>query len=83
MLFNDLREFIKKAEEIGESQLIEGADCDPDIGALTELLQDEPEPKLLLFDRIKGYPPGEIESEPSGARTLHHLIKSQVLCQLS
>jgi integrase len=26
---------------------------------------------------------GEVESEPSGARTLHHLIKSQVLYQLS
>ncbi|MFH0914197.1 MAG: UbiD family decarboxylase [Chloroflexota bacterium] len=58
MAFNDLREFIKKAEEIGECQRIEGADWESDIGTLTELLSEQPDPKLLLFDNIKGYPPG-------------------------
>ncbi|MFC1963961.1 UbiD family decarboxylase [Chloroflexota bacterium] len=58
MVFNDLREFIKKAEEIGECQTVEGADCESDIGILTELLQEKPDPKLLLFDKIKDYPPG-------------------------
>ncbi|MFC1963962.1 UbiD family decarboxylase [Chloroflexota bacterium] len=58
MVFNDLREFIKKAEEIGECQTVEGADCESDIGILTEMLQEKPDPKLLLFDRIKDYPMG-------------------------
>lgn len=36
-----------------------GADWDEEIGALTETTADSfPNPPMLLFDRIKGYPPG-------------------------
>lgn len=58
MAFNDLREFIAKAQEIGECRIVEGADRETDIGAISELEIEQPIPKLLLFDNIKGYPRG-------------------------
>ena len=58
MAFNDLREFIEKAEEIGECKTIEGADWETDIGTLSELEAEQPTPRLLLFDNIEGYPSG-------------------------
>ena len=57
-MFNDLREFIKSAEELGEVKVIEGADWAEDIGVLTELLATVPHPPLLLFDKVKSYPAG-------------------------
>ncbi len=57
--FNDLRTFISLCQEVDDWRLIEGADWDCEIGALVEataeLIHDPP---LLLFDSIKGYPPG-------------------------
>ncbi len=53
----DLREFIGKLEELGELRLIEGADWDLEIGAVTYLAAKGPNPPSLLFDKIKGYPP--------------------------
>ncbi len=58
MAFNDLREFIEKAEEIGECKTVEGADWETDIGTLSELEAEQPTPRLLLFDNIEGYPGG-------------------------
>ncbi|MFH1002517.1 MAG: UbiD family decarboxylase [Chloroflexota bacterium] len=57
-MFNDLREFISKCEEIGEYQLIEGADTEREIGALSLLISEKPNSPLLLFDKIKGHQPG-------------------------
>ena len=57
-MFDDLREFIGKAKEIGEYKLVEGADWDLEIGAITDLQADTPNPPLLLFDKIKGYEAG-------------------------
>ena len=57
-MFNDFREFINKTEEVGECQLIEGADWDLEMGILTELKAQEANSPLLMFDNIKGYPPG-------------------------
>ena len=39
-------------------QVVEGADCETDIGTIPELEIEQPTPKLLLFDNIKGYPRG-------------------------
>ncbi len=58
MIFKDLREFIEKCEELGEVRVVEGADWDVEIGALSELKAATPDSPLLLFDKIKGYPPG-------------------------
>ena len=57
-MFNDLREFISKVEELGEYQLIEGADTEREIGALSLLISEKPDSPLLMFDKIKGYQPG-------------------------
>lgn len=57
-MFNDLREFIKQVEELGECRVIEGADWDLEIGSICELSISVPDPPLLLFDKIKGYQPG-------------------------
>ncbi|MFC1870626.1 UbiD family decarboxylase [Chloroflexota bacterium] len=57
-MFNDLREFISKAEEIGEYRVVEGADWDREIGAIGELVSQYPDSPLLMFDKVKGYPAG-------------------------
>ncbi len=57
-MFNDLREFISKADELGECRVIEGADWDLEIGAITALQSEISESPLLVFDKIKGYPAG-------------------------
>lgn len=56
-MFNDLREYIDQVEKLGECRVIEGADWDLEIGAITELAA-RPNTPLLLFDKIKGYEPG-------------------------
>ena len=57
-MFDSLREFIDKTQELGEVKLVEGADWNLEIGAVTQLMAEHPGSPLLLFDRIKGYPPG-------------------------
>ncbi len=57
-MFKDIREYIKKAREMGEYRLFEGADWDLEIGIITELLLKSQTSPLLLFDKIKGYPAG-------------------------
>ncbi|MFH1003531.1 MAG: UbiD family decarboxylase [Chloroflexota bacterium] len=57
-MFSDLREYIAKVEEMGEYKLIEGADTERQIGALTHLVSERPGSPLLMFDRIKGHQPG-------------------------
>ena len=58
MLFDDMRQFIKKAEEIGEYKKIEGADWEEEIGLICEWQAAQDNCPLLLFDKIKGYPAG-------------------------
>ncbi len=53
----DLRPFLDKLESLHELTVVEGADWDLEIGALTEL-SDEKKGPALLFDSIKGYPAG-------------------------
>ncbi|MEE8176990.1 MAG: UbiD family decarboxylase [Acidobacteriota bacterium] len=57
--FDNLRTFIAACQEVDGWRLIEGADWDCEIGALVEATAELiPDPPLLLFDNIKGYPPG-------------------------
>ena len=56
MPFNDLREFIDAAREIGQVKEIHGAHWHLEIGALTEMFAfKEPSP-LVLFDQIPDLP---------------------------
>ncbi len=56
-MFDDLRSFIQKLDEIGELKKIEGAHWDLEIGTITELMAERKGP-ALLFDKVKGYPKG-------------------------
>lgn len=57
--YHDLRSFVELARQIDEFRVIEHADWNCEIGALSEVTAELiPEPPLLLFDRIKGYPAG-------------------------
>lgn len=57
-MVNDLREFIAKAEQAGEVKRVDGADWKYEIGQITEIETQLPNPRLMLFDNIKGYPKG-------------------------
>ena len=55
----DLREFIKRAEEAGEILRIKGADWKLEMGTLGEIVNHaRPEPPALLFEDVPGYPKG-------------------------
>lgn len=57
--FDGLQEFVDAAMEVDDYRVIEGADWDEEIGALLEATAELiPNPPMLIFDRIKGYPPG-------------------------
>lgn len=57
--YDGLRSFLSACEALGELRTIKGADWELEIGALTESASELiPEPPALLFDEIKGYPPG-------------------------
>src|SRR3954465_207210 len=55
----DLREFIKRAEEAGEILRIRGADPHLEMGTLGEIVNHaRPEGPALLFEDVPGYPKG-------------------------
>jgi UbiD family decarboxylase len=56
--YKDLREYITAADKLGELRRVDGADWDLEIGAITEVAARAPQPKVVLFDKIKGYPRG-------------------------
>jgi UbiD family decarboxylase len=69
MLFNDLREFMQRLDEIGQLKRVEGADWDLEIGTITELMAERLGP-ALLFDKIKDY--------PAGYRVLSNTVLSKI-----
>jgi len=58
MAYEDLRDFIAQVDQIGALRRIDGADPACEIGGVTEVAAGLPECPALLFDRIKGHPPG-------------------------
>src|SRR5581483_8716291 len=53
----DLRKCIELSAEIGNLEIVEGADPELELGALYELSLEEESPPVVLFRKIKGYPP--------------------------
>ncbi len=54
MSYKDVREWINKVGEMGELKIVEGADWNLEIGALSVLASKHKENSpALLFDRIK------------------------------
>jgi len=60
MNYKNLREYLIKAEALGELKKIYDVHWDKEMGAITEILYREKAERspALLFDRIKGYPEG-------------------------
>jgi UbiD family decarboxylase len=56
MPVEDLREWIKNIEEMGELTRVEGADPHIELGGLVDLFQWDMENPALLFEKIKGHP---------------------------
>src|ERR1051326_7403006 len=59
LTYTDFRSFIEEAKKISDFRVIEGADWDGEIGALVDSPAGlVPQPPMLLFDKVKGYPAG-------------------------
>ena len=58
IVYKDLREYIAAVDKLGELRVVNGADWDLEIGAITEVAARATKPKVVLFDNIKGYPKG-------------------------
>src|ERR1051326_5910546 len=58
MHYRDLRGWIEGVESLGELRIIEGADWNQEIGAVSEVAARFDTPPALLFDKIKDYPAG-------------------------
>ena len=59
MSSRDLREWLKRVEEIGELKNIDGANWDEEIGMLMHFARNKHTDRpAILFDKIKGYPRG-------------------------
>ncbi|HKN87884.1 MAG TPA: UbiD family decarboxylase [Nitrospiraceae bacterium] len=56
--YDDLREFIDRADRMGAVRYVDGADPHLEVGAVTELAAGMPECPALVFDALKGYSRG-------------------------
>ncbi len=65
--FEGLRDFINQVDRQGQLRVLEGADWELEIGALTEAVAEQ-RGHALLFDKIKSYPAGfRIMTNPFGS----------------
>ena len=58
MIFSDLRHYVSTLEKIGHLQVIEGASCELEIGAITEMATARANSPAVLFDSIQGHKKG-------------------------
>jgi len=58
MEYQDLRDWIQIADEMGELKTLKGCDWNLEIGAITELVHHKEDGPAVLFEDIKGYPKG-------------------------
>src|ERR1700747_905614 len=58
IVYKDLREYIEAVDRLGELRVVNGADWDLEVGAITEVAARATKPKVILFDNIHGYPKG-------------------------
>jgi UbiD family decarboxylase len=67
--WQDLRDWLRIVDELGELRHVEGASWEEDIGAVTEMLDHTPDSPAALFDAIPGYPRGyRVLSNANGNR---------------
>src|SRR6266699_4342850 len=58
MEYQDLRDWIQIADEMGELKTLKGCDWNLEIGAITEIVAHKEDGPAVLFEDIKGYPTG-------------------------
>ncbi len=58
LAYKDLRGYLDAVDVLGELRRVDGADWDLELGAITEVAARAANPKVVLFDNIKGYPGG-------------------------
>src|ERR1700751_5932295 len=58
LVYKDLRGYLDAVDRLGELRIVNGADWDLEVGAITEVAARATKPKVVLFDSIKGYPKG-------------------------
>jgi len=56
--YKDLREYIDAVDRLGELRIVNGANWDLEVGAITEVAARAARPKVVLFDNITGCPTG-------------------------
>jgi 4-hydroxy-3-polyprenylbenzoate decarboxylase len=67
--WRDLREWLELVDEIGELERIQGARSEEDIGAITEMFEQNEGSPAALFDEIPGFDPGyRVLSNSMGTR---------------
>ncbi|MDP2718212.1 MAG: UbiD family decarboxylase [Dehalococcoidia bacterium] len=54
----DLRNWLNQVDKLGELRVVEGADWNLEIGAITAINAKSNNPYTLIFDKIKDYPTG-------------------------
>src|ERR1051325_8859187 len=58
MLYRALRDWLARADEVGELKRVDGADWNLEVGAVAEVAQRLDHSPAVLFDNIRGYPQG-------------------------
>jgi 4-hydroxy-3-polyprenylbenzoate decarboxylase len=53
-----MRDWLRMADAAGELRVLEGVDCEENIGRIAEMLHHTDGAPAVLFDRIPGYPAG-------------------------
>ena len=56
--YNDLREWIRAAEDLGEVRYVNGATWQEEIGGASEMVQHSENGPCVIFDEIPGFPKG-------------------------
>jgi 3-polyprenyl-4-hydroxybenzoate decarboxylase len=58
MSYRDLRGWVEAVDGFGELKRINGVDWNLEMGAITEVFARKQPYPAILFDEIRGYPPG-------------------------
>ena len=58
LVYKDLRGYLDAVDRLGELRIVDGADWDLEVGAITEVAARAVNPKVVFFDNIKDYPKG-------------------------
>jgi 4-hydroxy-3-polyprenylbenzoate decarboxylase len=58
MTYEDMREWIKEAEKLGEVKVVDGLSWESDIGEVAEVVLHDENAPCIIFDNVQGCPPG-------------------------